>query len=151
MAVGRRLPSSNILRVCLNSSAVRVVRGCRGPVGGLRVWVAADRLEPADAASLSTPNQAAVTAVHVRKMLTAPTELNLLGKRVDEALDALAKFLDDALLAGHQTVRIVHGKGTGKLRQAVHDYLRAHPQVRAFELAPFAQGGDGATIVYLKQ
>lgn len=120
-------------------------------VGGLRVWVAADRLEPADAASLSTPNQAAVTAVHVRKMLTAPTELNLLGKRVDEALDALAKFLDDALLAGHQTVRIVHGKGTGKLRQAVHDYLRAHPQVRAFELAPFAQGGDGATIVYLKQ
>jgi DNA mismatch repair protein MutS2 len=86
----------------------------------------------------------------VKKMISAPTELNLRGKRVDEAIDALEKFLDDALLAGHKVVRIVHGKGTGKLRQAVHDYLRSHSQVRAFELAPLHEGGDGVTIAYLQ-
>jgi DNA mismatch repair protein MutS2 len=91
-----------------------------------------------------------VAAVRVKKMVSAPTELNLLGKRVDEALDAVEKFLDDALLAGHKVVRIVHGKGTGRLRQAIHDYLRSHPQVRSFELAPLHEGGEGVTIAYLE-
>jgi len=119
-------------------------------VGGMRVWVATAKLEPVAEAPPLTPTQAEVAAVRVKKMVSVPTELNLLGKRVDEALEAVEKFLDDALLAGHKVVRIVHGKGTGKLRQAVHDYLRSHPQVRAFELAPLHEGGDGVTIAYLE-
>jgi len=119
-------------------------------VGGMRVWVDMAKLEPADEMPSVTPTQAEIAAVRVRKMVTVPTELNLLGKRVEEALEVLEKFLDDALLAGHKQVRIVHGRGTGKLRQAVHDYLRTHPQVVAFELAPLHEGGDGVTIAYLE-
>ena len=119
-------------------------------VGGMKVWVAAAKLEPVSEVPQMTPTQTEVAAVRVKKMISAPTELNLRGKRVDEALEAVEKFLDDALLAGHKVVRIVHGKGTGKLRQAIHDYLRTHPQVRAFELAPLNEGGDGVTIAYLE-
>jgi DNA mismatch repair protein MutS2 len=119
-------------------------------VGGMKVWVAAAKLEPASEAPQVSPLQAEVAAVRVKKMVSAPTELNLLGKRVDEALDAVEKFLDDALLAGHKVVRIVHGKGTGRLRQAIHDYLRSHSQVRSFELAPLHEGGEGVTIAYLE-
>ncbi len=118
--------------------------------GGMRFWVSASKLELVGEAPPQTPATAEVAAVRVQKMVMTPTELNLIGKRAGEALEALEKFLDDALLAGHKTVRIVHGKGTGKLRQAVHDFLRVHPQVKAFELAPLNQGGDGATVVFLK-
>ncbi|MGQ9463440.1 MAG: endonuclease MutS2 [Candidatus Fervidibacter sp.] len=119
-------------------------------VGGMKIWVATTELEPVSEVTNLTPFQAEVAVVRARKMVSTPTELNLLGKRVDEALDAIEKFLDDALLAGHKKVRIVHGKGTGKLRQAIHDYLRSHPQVYAFELAPPNEGGDGVTIAYLE-
>jgi DNA mismatch repair protein MutS2 len=119
-------------------------------VGGMKVWVAAAKLEPAGEAPQVSPLQAEVAAVRVKKMVSVPTELNLLGKRVDEALEAVEKFLDDVLLAGHKVVRIVHGKGTGRLRQAIHDYLRSHPQVRSFELAPLHEGGEGVTIAYLE-
>lgn len=119
-------------------------------VGGMKIWVATTKLEPVSEVPNLAPSQAEVAVVRARKMMSTPTELNLLGRRVDEALDTVEKFLDDALLAGHKKVRIVHGKGTGKLRQAIHDYLRTHPQVYAFELAPPHEGGDGVTIAYLE-
>lgn len=77
-------------------------------------------------------------------------ELNLIGLRVDDALIELAKYLDDALLANLGQVRIVHGFGTGALREAVHDYLRKAKQVKSFEFAKYSEGGQGATIVNLK-
>jgi DNA mismatch repair protein MutS2 len=71
------------------------------------------------------------------------------GTTVEEALHVLDKFMDDALLAGHKRVRIIHGKGTGVLRAAVHQWLKKHPSVRSFELAPSSEGGIGATDVEL--
>lgn len=119
-------------------------------VGGMKIWVAAPKLELADEIPRVSQTQEEAAAVRVRKMISAPKELNLLGKRVDEALEQVEKFLDDALLAGHKVVRIIHGKGTGRLRQAIHDYLRTHPQVRSFELAPLNEGGEGVTIAFLE-
>lgn len=133
-----------VLAVDSNGKEVQV------DVGGMKIWVDTNKLEPVSEVPNLTPFQAEVAVVRARKMVSTPTELNLLGRRVDEALDAIEKFLDDALLAGHKKVRIVHGKGTGKLRQAIHDYLRTHPQVYAFELAPPSEGGDGVTIAYLE-
>ena len=72
-------------------------------------------------------------------------ELQILGLTVDEALDRLESFLNDAILAGLDEVRIVHGKGTGALRRAVRERLSSHPLVAAHSPAPLAQGGDGAT------
>ena len=70
---------------------------------------------------------------------------------VREALDVIDKYLDDAYLAGVPTVRILHGKGTGALRKAVHEELRQHPHVTKYQLAPESQGGEGVTVVTFKE
>jgi len=77
-------------------------------------------------------------------------ELNLIGSRVEEALDASDKFLDRALLEGKQAVRIIHGFGTGRLRKAVREHLRKHPAVKSWRPGGENEGGDGATIAVLE-
>jgi DNA mismatch repair protein MutS2 len=77
-------------------------------------------------------------------------EVNVIGRRVDEALEITDKFLDDAFLAQVNQIRIVHGMGTGALRQAISDLLSRHPQVSRFESAPHSEGGRGVTIVTLR-
>jgi DNA mismatch repair protein MutS2 len=77
-------------------------------------------------------------------------ELDLRGQRADEALDALDRYLDAASLAGLLFVRIIHGKGTGKLRQAVREALQAHSQVKSFEPGSEKEGGEGVTVVKFK-
>lgn len=81
----------------------------------------------------------------------ARSELNVIGRTVDEATDETDKFLDDAFLNGLQHIRIVHGHGTGALRRAIAGLLKDHPHVARFSPAPQDQGGSGATIVELKQ
>ena len=78
-------------------------------------------------------------------------ELNLVGKRVDEAEDLLDKFLDNSYLSGFQRVRVIHGIGTGALRNAVHNFLKGHPHVSRYTLAAQDEGGNGATIVEMKK
>ena len=75
--------------------------------------------------------------------------LDLRGARVDEALDALARYLDDAGLASLSKVIIIHGMGTGALRDAVRAAAGTHPLVRAMRAGQRGEGGDGATIVEL--
>ena len=77
-------------------------------------------------------------------------ELNLLGRTTDEALNELDKYLDDARMSHLTSVRIVHGKGTGALRKAVHNYLRKQKWVKSFRLGDFGEGDAGVTIVTLK-
>jgi DNA mismatch repair protein MutS2 len=77
-------------------------------------------------------------------------ELNLIGQRVDEALEESDKFLDRALLEGKQAVRIIHGFGTGKLRSAIREHLRKHPAVKSWRPGGDNEGGDGATIALLE-
>ena len=78
-------------------------------------------------------------------------ELNLHGMFVQEALDIALKYLDDAVLAGLPSVRILHGKGTGALRKAVHEALRENTLVSNYQFAPFDQGGEGVTVVTFKE
>jgi len=78
-------------------------------------------------------------------------ELDLRGKRSDEALDALERYLDSAYLAGLPWVRIIHGKGTGKLRLAVREALGNNPHVKSFESGGDKEGGDGVTVAKLAQ
>jgi DNA mismatch repair protein MutS2 len=69
----------------------------------------------------------------------------------DDATDRVDKFLDEASMAGVETVRIIHGHGTGTLRRAIAQFLSSHPHVEAFHIAPANQGGSGATIVQLRK
>lgn len=88
--------------------------------------------------------------IRMSKSSSISTEINLLGKTVDEAVAELDKYLDDAYLAHLKTVRIVHGKGTGALRKGVHNYLRRQKHVASFRLGEFGEGDAGVTIVDLK-
>ena len=76
-------------------------------------------------------------------------EIHLRRLTVDEALFRLDRYLNDAFLAGLPTVRVIHGKGTGTLRQAVREELKTHPLVKSFRRAGLEEGGDGATVVEL--
>jgi DNA mismatch repair protein MutS2 len=78
------------------------------------------------------------------------SELNVIGATVDEAITRLEKFLDQSMLSDARELRVVHGHGTGQLRRGIAAFLKDHPLVERFELAPENQGGGGATIVYLK-
>ena len=84
------------------------------------------------------------------KAKTASTEINVIGQTVDEAIFVIDKFLDDAALSHIQTVRIVHGKGTGRLREGIHQFLRKHPHVESFRMGTFGEGEMGVTVVELK-
>lgn len=85
------------------------------------------------------------------KSYSISTEINLLGRTVDEALSELDKYLDDAYLAHLPSVRVVHGKGTGALRNAVHNYLRKNRVVKNYRLGEYGEGDAGVTIVEFKE
>lgn len=80
------------------------------------------------------------------KSQTISPEIDLRGMRADEALNAVDKYLDDAVLAGVQTIRLIHGKGTGALRQAIHEYLGERDGL-TFRRGTPDEGGDGVTVV----
>ena len=84
------------------------------------------------------------------KSLAVSSEINLLGKTVDEAIAELDKYLDDAYIAHVSPVRIVHGKGTGALRNGIHSYLKRQKHVKSYRLGAFGEGDAGVTIVEFK-
>ena len=84
------------------------------------------------------------------KSMHVSPEINLLGKTVDEAVAELDKYLDDAYIAHLSPVRIVHGKGTGALRNGIHQYLRRQKHIKSFRLGAFGEGDAGVTIVEFK-
>lgn len=105
-----------------------------------------------DEATVTTPTLQRTGAgkIKMSKTLSVSTEINLLGKTVDEALPALDKYLDDAYLAHLPSVRVVHGKGTGALRSAVHNHLKRLKYVKEFRLGEYGEGDAGVTIVTFK-
>ncbi|MFG6356681.1 MAG: Smr/MutS family protein, partial [Acetatifactor sp.] len=88
--------------------------------------------------------------IKMSKSLSVSTEINLLGKTVDEAISVLDKYLDDAYIAHLSSVRVVHGKGTGALRNAVHSHLKRLKYVKEFRLGEYGEGDAGVTIVTFK-
>lgn len=83
----------------------------------------------------------------ISKTKSVSSEINVIGLNVDEALPLVDKFIDDCILARLKTARIVHGKGTGKLRQAIHTYLKTNKRVKSFRIGTFGEGEMGVTII----
>ena len=106
-----------------------------------------------DEPTITTPvlNRTNTGKIKMSKSFAVSTEINLLGKTVDEALAELDKYLDDAYLAHLPSVRIVHGKGTGALRNAVQSHLRRTKYVKSFRLGEFGEGDAGVTIAEFKK
>lgn len=113
------------------------------------------RVERADLEPLQTeparPRQRAREAAKEAAPLSAAAtrEINVIGERLDDAVSTIEKQLDEALLAGAGRLRIVHGHGTGRLRDGIRERLREHPSVASFRAADAREGGNGATIVEL--
>ena len=78
------------------------------------------------------------------------TEINIIGLTIDEAIPIIDKYLDECSLTSMKTTRIVHGKGTGRLRKGIQEYLKTHPHVKSFRNGTFGEGEMGVTIVELK-
>ena len=123
-AIRTRTPVSN-LRLYESKRAEK--KGRTVPVSGVRVGGLTSRME---------------RQVH--------TDLDLRGQSVEEALLEIDRFLDNAVLCGLERVTIIHGKGTGVLRSAVHAHLKGHRQVKGFRLGAFGEGEHGVTVVELK-
>lgn len=95
--------------------------------------------------------RAAVTVVPARAVEATPIDIDVRGMRAVEAEEALERYLNDSYLASLPFVRIIHGKGTGALRQAIREFLAQHPLVSGFEGSKDNQGGEGVTIARLRQ
>lgn len=122
-------------------------------MGILRSQVNLRDIEPIDEPVITAPNfnRTGSGKIKMAKSSSVGIELNLLGKTSDEAISELDKNLDDAYIAHLPSVRIVHGKGTGALRKAVHNYLRRCKIVDEYHLGEFGEGDAGVTIVTFKK
>ena len=115
-------------------------------VRGVRVRARLADLVPAAGPPAARPS----VGWEVRSRAGAPDRLELIGERIEPALERLDKFLDDAALAGHREVRVIHGSGTGRLRAAVGRFLDRHPHVESHRLEEEKPGGRGVTLVTLR-
>lgn len=117
-------------------------------IGSMKMNINIKYLEKVKDSNKKTSSTASYNSVSKTK--TAKPEINVIGLNVDEAIFVIDKFLDDSYLAKLQTVRIVHGKGTGKLREGIHKFLKTNSHVKSFRIGTFGEGEMGVTVVELK-
>ena len=143
-------------RATLEAGGMRVsvgVEDLEAAVGGRAAGGGRRRTSGSGAVEVEAPARGRGRRRHrnlqLERARTVASSLDLRGARVDEALEALDRYLDDASLAGLEQVLIIHGLGTGALRDAVRTQAGAHPLVKSFRPGERGEGGDGATIVRL--
>ena len=142
----KSLRSRGILLTLPNAKGILQVRA---GVARINVPVSAIRLLSGTSQSHAREKNANVAKMLVARKSGVSNSLNIRGYRAEEALDKTDKYLDDAALAGLESVSIVHGKGTGALREVVTDLLNDHPHVANFRLGTESEGGMGVTVVEL--
>jgi DNA mismatch repair protein MutS2 len=148
VAVVQREVEKDVFEVALGPIKMRVKRDDIAEVlrpGEIRLN---ERADPLAAARQQKNVHVTVTSANTDDMRM---EINLIGRTVDEATEELEKYLDRAFLAGLPRVRIIHGHGAGILRRGVREFLKGHPHVATLAEAPQNEGGQGATLVELRQ
>jgi len=148
IAVVQREVEKDVFEVALGPIKMRVKRDDIAEVVKSAVPQSAERADPLAAARRTKGVQVSVTPANSDDLRM---EINLIGRTVDEATDELEKYLDRAFLAGLPRVRVIHGHGAGILRRGVRDFLKSHPHVATIAEAPQNEGGQGATLVELRQ
>jgi DNA mismatch repair protein MutS2 len=148
IAVVQREVEKDIFEVALGPIKMRVKRDDIAEVVKSVAAAADDRHDPLAAARRQKNIHVTVTSANSDDMRM---EINLIGRTVDEATEELERYLDRAFLAGLPRVRIIHGHGAGILRRGVREFLKSHPHVATLAEAPQNEGGQGATLVELRQ
>jgi len=149
IAIVQREIEKDLFEVALGPIKMRVKRDeCSAPLPSGADSGQEKKADPLAAARKQKGVHVTVTSANTDDMRM---EINLIGRTVDEATEELEKYLDRAFLAGLPRVRIIHGHGAGILRRGVRDFLKSHPHVATIAEAPQNEGGQGATLVELRQ
>ena len=148
IAVVQREIEKDLFEVSLGPIKMRVKRDDCSAVSGFGGDAGQEKADPLAAARKQKGVHITITSANTDQLRM---EINLIGRTVDEATDELEKYLDRAFLAGLERVRVIHGHGAGILRRGVRDFLKNHPHVAGIEEAPQNEGGQGATLVELRQ
>ena len=119
-------------------------------VGNTKLNIDIDNLSLDLSEEISSPKSRNYSVSHLNQKEIS-NEINVIGLNVDEAIYIIDKYLDDCSLSSLNTIRIVHGKGTGKLRQEIQAFLKKHPHVKSFRLGTFGEGEMGVTVVDIKK
>ena len=148
VAVVQREVEKDLFEVALGPIKMRVKRDDIAEVLRAAELQTTERADPLAAARQQKNVHVTVTSASTDDMRM---EINLIGRTVDEATGELEKYLDRAFLAGLPRVRVIHGHGAGILRRGVREFLKGHPHVATITEAPQNEGGQGATLVELRQ
>jgi DNA mismatch repair protein MutS2 len=149
IAVVQREVEKDLFEVALGPIKMRVKRDeCSAPSPSGQDTRPGEKHDPLAAARRQKNVHVSVSSASTDEMRM---EINLIGRTVDEATEELEKYLDRAFLAGLPRVRVIHGHGAGILRRGVREFLKGHPHVAGIEEAPQNEGGQGATLVELRQ
>jgi DNA mismatch repair protein MutS2 len=148
VATVQREFEKDLFEVALGPIKMRVKRDDIAEVVRAAEFQSTERPDPLAAARKQKNVHVTVTSANTDDMRM---EINLIGRTVDEATEELEKYLDRAFLAGLPRVRIIHGHGAGILRRGVREFLKGHPHVATLAEAPQNEGGQGATLVELRQ
>lgn len=119
-------------------------------IGSAKMMIDLSNLVKSNMSSTKSSKLTSTSSYKTNKAKTAVTEVNVIGFNVEEAIFTIDKYLDDCYLAKLNTVRIVHGKGTGTLRKGIHAFLKTHSHVKSYRLGTFGEGEMGVTVVDLK-
>ncbi len=148
IAIVQREIEKDLFEVALGPIKMRVKKDDLSEVSRSGAASAGEKPDPLAAARKQKGVHVSVTSANTDDMRM---EINLIGRTVDEATEELEKYLDRAFLAGLPRVRIIHGHGAGILRRGVREFLKSHPHVATIAEAPQNEGGQGATLVELRQ
>jgi DNA mismatch repair protein MutS2 len=121
-------------------------------VGRLKVTVKAENVVPITenrAPKAKTTQRSGDTRLY--RARSCPISVNVQGENLDTAVMVVDKYLDDAYMAGLKTVTVIHGRGEGVLRKGIHEMLRHHKHVTSFQKGSYNEGGDGVTVVTLRE
>lgn len=148
------IPGTNVYVVSTDTNGTVISQDKKGNVvvqtGIMKITVPISNLRLAEKdAAKEAVNTYIRNTSSLAKTLTLSPELDLRGLYTDEAIAKTEKFIDDATMSSLKTVTIVHGKGTGALRKAIHSYLDTHPYVKSYRLGTFGEGDFGVTVVEL--
>lgn len=119
-------------------------------VGSMKMNVKLSDLQKLSSNITASKSTGKVTTEKSSKTKVISPEINVIGQNVDEAIYVIDKYLDNCASANISPVRIVHGKGTGKLREGIHSFLKKHPHVKSFRIGTFGEGEMGVTVVEIK-
>lgn len=118
-------------------------------VGSLKTFININKLMKTKSNKKTNQNNLSKNTI-INKSKNISPEINVIGLNVEEANLIIDKYLDDAKIAKLETVRIVHGKGTGKLKTGIHVFLKSHPHVKSYRIGTYGEGEMGVTVVTLK-